>query len=468
MKRFFWLIVLLSFVAGYLYWSLYGATPMLAPDSASYLTFSTSRAPGYPFFLAGFQWVFENYDAVPFVQLVLLIGSIAFLTLEFYKSSKSWFWSIALWLLLIGNIEIIKYAFLILTESLSMTILLSALALLCRYFSTDKIRYLFVYSALIGLAILVRPAAYGWVLGLVWAIPIVTRVADVRYDMAIVMFIAPLLLVLFAGAAYNQQTHGFFNTQSALGEMLIGKVGLLADKNIRTDQPEAMGYMAEYATPVRTFIDSAPNWRIRYLLTAAYSDQFRYSTFASRIVDKMNMSGQDPTLLDQARVNISKNIIHARFGAYLKSVLLNYIALWQVWDLPTPEEAKQMASFLTEHSPLPNDFEYPVYARQAPYKQGTWLAFPLRLALLWVFFVSIWALVRSFLRWREGLTVSKTLFLLAVTAGMVQGAFILTALVQSGIPRFFLVMWPGLVLLGVFSLWALIDNFYGTRERPFK
>jgi hypothetical protein len=466
MKKCYWVIVTFSVlaIAGYLF--LYGGSPMMAPDSMSYVHFSPSRTPGYPLFVWLFDAIFGNHDLVPFVQLTLLLASIAYLTVQFYVFSRSWFWSLGLWFLLAGNIEIIKYAFLLLTESLTITLLLLSLGILCQFVSTRLIRYLVILSALSGMAILLRPASYGWVLGLLLAgIGLKAFIPKVSYKFAVNALGYPLAGVLMLGSVFNYCQHGFFSTQSFLGEMLIGKIGALAEKGIPTKEPGVMTTLSNYSTPVQALLKAAPSWRIEYLLSAVYADQYRYSPFAGQLAKEMLNGNMVPQVLDKKRTHLAVEVIRARPFAYLHNVLINYIALWQVWDLGTPTEVQQMTDFLNKGMPLPGEVDYPDYPRQADYKKGSWIAIPLRAALLWVFCVTIWTPLTLLTRLCRHKSISPSLYLMTVSAGFVQGAYLLTALVQSGIPRFFLVMWPAIVLIGVSSLWCIFKNWINLSDK---
>jgi hypothetical protein len=459
MKKISWFFGVISVLSGIGYWLYYSATPMMAPDSTSYLTFCPSRTPAYPIFLWICHALFGSYDLLPSLQLGLLFSGILYLTVQFYGLSRSWLLSLGLWLLLAGNIEIVKYAFLMLTESLTITLLLFSLGILCRFVATRSIGCLVVLSTFLGLAILIRPASYGWVLGLLFAgIGLKAFLPKFGYKYAAGLLCLPLAVILFLGSVFNYAQHGFFSTQSFLGEMLIGKVGFLAEKQIPTQQPHVMAFLSNYSTPVRVLLKKAPSWRIQYLLSSVYADQYRYSPFARSLAEKMLEGSDVPQALNKKRTQLAIELICAKPFAYLHNVLINYIALWQVWDLGTPTEAKEMAIFLKKETPLPGEVEYPDYPRQAAYKKGSWIAFPLRFALLWVFCVTIWGMIAFLTKWFQNKPISQMLYLITVSAGMVQGAYLSTALVQSGIPRFFLVMWPVIALIGISSLWYIFKK----------
>jgi hypothetical protein len=462
MKKFFLVTGILSIVVGYGYWLLYGNTPMMAPDSMSYITFSPSRTPAYPIFLFLSKTIFGDYSIVPILQLILLLSGVTYLVCQFYHLSRSAFWSMALWLLLAGNLEMIKYAFLILTEALTITLLLLCLGLLCRFIITGATRYLGLISALLGVAILIRPASYGWVLGLLFAgIGAKAYLSQLRYRYIVSIISIPLLICLLLGSVFNHYRHGFFSTQSFLGEMLIGKTGILAEENIPSNNARAMKILADYSRPVRSLLQVAPTLRIEYLLSSVYADQYRYSPFAQQVSKTMLESANKTTPeLDKERTKLAIEVIMERPIEYARYVLLHYAALWQVWDLGTPLEVQQMNHFLSKSTPLPGNLEYPEYPRQAAYKKGSWIAIPLRLALIWVFCITVYAPLMLLIQLYRGQVISEFLCLASVSAGFVQGAYLLTALIQSGIPRFFLVMWPAIALIGVSSLWYIFNIVY--------
>lgn len=438
---------------GYLYWSLYHQTPLLAADSDSYLNFTFGRTPGYPLFLQGVQAIWGTESVVPVIQLILLLISIAYLIDIFYRTSQSAWLSGMMAIGLLGNVELIKYAFLILTESLTATALIFILALLCAWLIEQKNKYLIFISALIGFACLVRPVTYAW-LTLFPVLFLMLWAKSLWSWKRAYLIISPCIFCILLGWTVNYHKHGHFSGQSTLGE-IIGKVGFLADVRFPTQNGEAMRALQAYSQPVNQVLSLTPSIPALYLMKAVYYDQFRYGDFAMKLNNLLltdRYPDKSSRSLNQARADLALEILKSNPLAYLQDCGLNYLALWQLWDLKTKEESVQFKTFLDNIGTLPWIGTYPYYPRKKTYDSGRNYVMPIRLGLsfLWVctlFFPVL--ILKNVLQKRPN---SSEIWLIGAASILVQATYVLTALLQAGLPRYAVIMWPGLAFLGTWIL----------------
>ena len=128
-------------------------SPILEPDSETYLTFHPVRTAGYPLFLK----VFGPENAI-YLQPCVYAGALAFLGLMAYRSGLGWLPTFALMILAMNNRTINAYHAEIMTESLFMSLLVVYLALVIRYCRRPDGRWAAAASLMAGLVTTVKPS----------------------------------------------------------------------------------------------------------------------------------------------------------------------------------------------------------------------------------------------------------------------------------------------------------------------
>ena len=122
------------------------------PDSTSYLRFDDYRGAGYPMLLDITKLITGTYNSIPLVQHLLLFSGITYLGLAVQRSYRSLFCGLAIVLLIGGNIELVRYNFTLLTESLffSSTMILLGCLLGCKTPSATRFILCGGNSSLVG------------------------------------------------------------------------------------------------------------------------------------------------------------------------------------------------------------------------------------------------------------------------------------------------------------------------------
>jgi len=440
-------------IIGVTCWFQYHSTPMILPDSNGYLQFSNTRSLGYPLFLEGIRKTTGFYDSIPAIQLSIWLASLFYLILGLIQFLRiKWYGFLAVILIAI-NVELIKFSFVILTESLAMSLSMLFLGLILRVLMSKKSIYLALSSIIVGLAILVKPICWSWflVLGGLW---ISDAVAISRSRKACLLSIPAILcigLMTNLGSKYQSVP-----AESAIGESLIGKVGLLAEDTFHSESPRTMQVVARFSKPVTDILDQAPSWQFRYLLSQPYYDQFRYGDISQKIIQGVQQEEKNRHLtVEESRKLLALEILKQNAWGYVKDVFLNYLAIWQLWDLKTPAEAKAFKHWLQQLGHLPWIGSYPEFARQKPYEDGVWYAWIIR--LLWG---SIGVLTVIFpigvgVRFLRGQPISGQAWYISLVSILIQVTYLFTVLIQAGLPRYGIIMYPAMVIVGVCVLdWA--------------
>jgi hypothetical protein len=326
-----------------------------------------------------------------------------------------------------------------------------AMAFVVRFYMQGQTKDLIGLSLMVGLSILTRPVSYA----LVPVLAVVTYLLWPQVKTRLWALILPLILVLAMGTAIQRYRNGFWDTESFLGHNLLGKAAIVVDDSISSKHPEAIQELAAMAKPIQEMLVHAPSWQMEYILTAPYYDHLRY-TYAGK-------SGKGtPKASDQYWKEVSLDIIKARPLAYAKDVLMNYYALWFLWDFKTTSEALMLEDLTKTLYPFPvyKEFIFPPRATEAAKAWRHFAPF-MRGGLILSFLVSF--LVMGYVLYQRirRRPVDMLLQVSCIAAFIVNGLYGLTALLQAGLPRYALFAWPaiGVMMLSVIAFfWKKYTN----------
>ena len=202
-------------------------------------------------------------------------------------------------------------------------------------------------------------------------------------------------------------------------------------------------------TPVREIAGSAPDMTTRYLFTAPYYDFVRYRLTPD---DFRVLSERSGLAIDKVRQEVAWSFIVAHPLRYASDVLMNLFAVWTLADLQSPARMAAFNSFVDAHRPVPifgDDFYRPADRHAA-------LVYPVKAVLGIALLVSLFAIAYGVHRIVNMDPLSPVPFFALHVAGLLHAYFLLIALVQVGIPRYSLTMWPAiLALLAVCVAWSV-------------
>jgi hypothetical protein len=425
------------------------AVELMQRDSQGYLDFSPTRTAGYPLFLRAVEHLPGGLAALPRLQLGLYGLSAFILALSFGHLVASNAAGLLLLIMLLGNPQVNRLSFMIMTESLFLTSLMVLLALFCRLVRTSHWPSLALASLITGLAVLIRPAGYP----LLAALPILAWWgwrSGLSLPPTVLAASLPFLAVLGAGMALYHTQHGLWRTESFLGSNLYGKAAAIVEAVPPDKQDDETRWMAATVAPDIAMIDRAPSWFDRFRMLSAYYDVWRWDTLYEPLPARTGIPAGDTAALDAAMLDRSLHVIAAAPMAYLQDVALNYSALWWVPDAMTHAQLARFDEFLAGLGPLPHLGRYPPWHREhndlAIWALHGFMMIALGATLWWGWRAAVSLVGR--------VPLPPLARLGAVTTLIVQGSFLLVAALQTGMPRYMWAMWPALSILFVLALAA--------------
>lgn len=422
---------------------------LMQVDSRDYLNFSATRTAGYPLFLRLVEHLPGGLDNLPWLQLAFYGAASLLLCSAFRRLSGSRIAASLVLLLLLGNPQVTRLSFMIMTESLFLSCLMLLLALYCRLVLAPRLQILAATSLVTGLAVLIRPAGYG----LVVALPVVAwwcwRQGLSRWQTVLAAAV-PYLAVLGAGMAAYHAEHGLWRTETFLGRTLLGKAAAVVDLTRPKEQSPVIAAIAARVAPDRAVIARAPTYFDRFRLLVPYYDIWRYHTASGTLLADSAVPANAFAAADRQMARVSLAIIAASPTAYLADLTLNYCALWWLPDAMTHTQLRHFRAFLAALGPLPDLGSYPAWHRAHSdvviWALHGFMMMSLAASLWWG-----WRLLASAVCRVPLLPLAR----LGVLAGvLVHASFLLTAAVEAALPRYAWAMWPALSILFVSGLLA--------------
>jgi hypothetical protein len=427
---------------------------LMQADSQSYLKFTAIRTAGYPLFLRLVEHLPGGLIGLPWLQFGVYGVSAWLLAGSFRRLSGSNIAGALLLILLLGNVQVTRLSFMILTEPLFLSCLMLLLALFCRLVQTPRWPTLALASLVAGAAILIRPAGYALLVSLPFVSWWSWRGALPARQTVLAATLPCLMALGFGVAAYHAE-HGLWQTQSFAGSNLFGKAGAVIDVTRVKQEPESIRWIAATVAPDRAVIDRAPTVFDRFRLLVPYYDIWRWQTLYQALLRRTGLPSTDPIALDQAMFRSSVEVIASVPVAFLSDVVLNYAALWWLPDAMTHRQLAQFRAYLASLGPLPHLGQYAAWHHEhndfVIWALHGFMAAALASSLWWA-----WRLVASAFT-RAPLSPLARMGVLA--ALMVHASFLLTAVATGGIPRYAWAMWPALSVLFVSGLLACLRNF---------
>src|SRR5215831_19485206 len=102
--------------------------PEISTDSFLFLGFEPDKTAGYPMLLALVGWFDNQLSTLSAIQLLILCISTLLFSLAVYRMTGYFLCAIVVVALMLGNYEVVKYSFRVLTEALFISLLAFLLA----------------------------------------------------------------------------------------------------------------------------------------------------------------------------------------------------------------------------------------------------------------------------------------------------------------------------------------------------
>jgi hypothetical protein len=424
--------------------------PLISGDSPSYIEFWSQRTAGYPIFLKIVGLFDSQLRTLPLLQLLILCGATLLFSLGMRCLTQIHWSATAVVLLLLGNVEVLKYSFWILSDGLFISLLAAMLGAFAFWLGGKRLIWLLPASMFLGVAMSIRPGSFP----LLAVLPILYVYAWYmlgRRVETLALMLAPAAIVIFLSLAAYHQWHGSWRPNSVLGLNLLGRAALLAQGNEPSARPAWIAVIAKVGADYRDRLGIGETWADQSLLTAARYDNIRQSLGlypgenSAFPTDELGTG----SIADRAFTEVALDIIRAHKLAYLRQVLDNYIALWYIPQLLTRDDATRLERIIVSQvspSDLANEISSIPTPRSWPVVIFT------HLFQLFIFVISIIFLISLPVQQIMRRRVDVFIWFGFAGAVVLHASILVIAAINESKPRLLLDTWPLEVLLAVLAL----------------
>ena len=439
--------------------------PVIEPDTLSYLHFSGIRTAGYPYFLWTVERLTGDAESAVYFQVWIFAAALGALGRAVLRETRSALFALGLVLAIAANPELVRFHFSLLTESLFVSATVLIIAFLIRAAYRPRWRDAAALSALMGIAIALRPVGYAF-------LPLLPALALLRWrDLQpsqprfLAAAVLPAMLVILLETAVYA-AHNGLPRKSLAGLHAFGKAALV---ETAAANPYAAGspYRALWdalekdAAPARALIGDAPGFGASKLLRGHYESVMQYSFARPEIAAAQEATGLSAHEVMSA---VGFERLATAPAAYLRLTANHFGSLWLLYGASHPGAAARLNAYLDANRPLPLlaelNSEKP-FAQPIPSRRIALIVQPGVLALGVVTAVAVLAAAIAILRGRA----PPTLLAAGLCGLMVNGNFLLTALTAIGLARYTLAMWPGMIACAALLAWATVEEVVAARKR---
>jgi hypothetical protein len=463
-------------------WTTRTIDPLRA-DSPSYLSFDPSRTVGYPAFL----WLIRAVTgevalAVP-AQMALLAVSLFLLGWSFHAFARRPAGSLVVQALLVGSPEMWRLSAALLPEALATASVALWCSQMLRMLKTPSLAGIRLLVVIAGLGMTVRPSLLALFAGTAAA---AFLLGPLRHRLwAFATIFAGFAIAWGATPAAAWLVHGSAATTSPVAR------GVLQHSLLCPPGHPASGADAEFverqSAPVRAYIATAPA-DLQPILTRYYSGELRFSLIIPAVGRRHGLDAgwqTDPILLGIAGQRLAGNPL-----CYGASVAAAYYRIATYRPFVTPAQARRFHAFVTLHPlvrvpvapPLPADLSAEAAAARELHQplddESQWPPRIVRLqktsplaALLAARAVYAAAALAGLLAvlvllLRPALPAKRRAIVLAIAAlGIAfHGVVAVTALVELGLTRYTVPLWP--IVCTLLALVAVVTTGSGRRLPP--
>lgn len=440
-------------------WSTHGIGP-LRSDTGSYFSLDPSRSVGYPAFLEFVRLLTGRVGLAVPVQQALLAGSLFALASSFHNFARRPAWSIAFQILLFLSVEMWRNSAVLITEAVATATVAFWCALLVRTLRRPSLGAFGGLVALSAFATAARPS-------LVVLFPATALFALASTEgrtrlTALLMVPAGAVIALGATPAVDFFVNGSATTTSPFARGVLQHSLFCPPGRPPSDDDSA--FVEDSAAPVRRYIETAPS-DIQPILKRVYSARLRFGFIIPAIGRRHHLDAAWET--DPIVSRIAFERLASNPACYARSVAQAYVRMMSYLTSRTPGEARDMQRFLGAHPlvalpiepPLPVDqleslraahelgIPAPTDAdralpRSLGEKTPLLLLVPARLLYSAAAALGLlWILVLGLKRASPG--ISRTIVAAMAAMGLaLHGVLLITAIVELGVTRYTVPLWP--------------------------
>jgi hypothetical protein len=428
-------------------------------DTASYLYFEPTRTIGYPAFLELVRLLTGRVALAAPLQTLLLGGSLFLLGWAFHNFIRQPAWALVFQALLLASPLMWKTSASLLTEALATACVALWCAQLLRMFRSESVKGIAVLVAISGVATIIRPAMVA--LFLATALFAFLRLRSSDRWIAMIVTGAGLALTWVASPIAFHLIDPAAPATSPFARGILQHSLFCTPPSVVGDPEEQ--FVEREAAPARQYVESAP-FGIRPALRRYYSAQLRFGLIIPAIGREHGFNAGWQT--DPIVSRIAWQRLGANPPCYAASVLVADYRMATNQITLTPGEARTTREFIATHPPAtvpglpPLPYEQRI-ARQAaaeahglaaaeapdrelsvPDKSPAVLVWAGRILYSAAASLGLLSLLVLFRGWSAARQTDETLACVAAIALAFHGIIGITAIVELGLSRYGIPVWP--------------------------
>jgi hypothetical protein len=445
------------FVAGIFIGAAYCALALchdvvLSPDSPSYISFAPMRTAGYPLYLNAI-----GVKLAVKLQVFLYMLTIFLLLREIYEVCDYIIFPSLFLLLCIINPKVNQYHYMVLTESLFMTLSIMMMVFMLQFLRFPSLSSAALASLFVGLAAIVRPSAYALIPALLLMVIFRWRAIPGQRIVLMTAALLPAILICTLERIGTQTYQGAAAT-SVIGRLLYAKAGMIDARPASPSQDPrklALENALQYDfAPIRKILNAVPRWDVREWISEEYEECLEYRCSQ----DLRNSLNLPEPAIESLAMEVGLARIASAPQAFVLLVMERYRFLWTMYQNSHPDSAPVLKAFIDEHRPLPFQDRIPWFD-QIP--QPSRLALFVRPVIIAIggltLMLGVFGLIGAFYR-----NLDTRLAGASLTSLTLHGSLLFTALVGLGDPRYTYGLWP--VMMASLILAAAWAHSLATRH----
>lgn len=426
---------------------------VLTPDSPDYISFAPMRTAGYPLYLNAI-----GVKLAVKLQVVLYILTMFLLLREIYKVCHNIIFPSLFFLLCIINPEVNQYHYMVMTESLFMSLSIMMMVFMLQYLRFPSVTSAALASLFVGLAATVRPSAYALIPALLLMVIFRWRAIPGQRIVLMTAALLPAILICTLERIGTRTYQGAAAT-SIIGRRLYARAGMIdAPPASPSQDPRklALENALQYDfAPIRKILNAVPRWDVRESISENYESCLEFGC-SQDLRNSLNLPEPAIESLEQ-EVGLAR--IASAPQAFAVLGMERYRSLWTMYQIKHPGAAPVFKAFIDEHRPLPFQDRMSSYFDEII--QPSRLALFVRPVILAIggltLMLGVFGLIGAFYR-----NLDTRLAGASLTSLTLHGSLLFTALVGIGIRRYTFGFWP--VMMASLILAAAWAHSLATRH----